>query len=200
MPIKLRFVLQRGRQWVRHLLPLLFLLSLVMVFGVGQVTSAAIGQESRQEIRGVWMTLNDMDVLKDQSKLQDAIHRLRQLNFNTVYPVVWNSGYVMYPSPVAQRTGIQPFIYTGLAGQDIIADVTAQAHQQGLLVIPWFEFGLMAPSTSELALSHPDWLTQKRDGTQTSVNGAGEVMWLNPFLPSVQKIHYRSGYRSRYSI
>ena len=133
------------------------------------------------------MTLNDMDVLKDRAKLQDAIGQLRQLNFNTVYPVVWNSGYVMYSSAVAQRTGIQPFVYKGATGQDIIADVIAQAHQQGLLAIPWFEFGLMAPSTSELVLNHPDWLTQKRNGNQTSVSGAGEVMWLNPFLPSVQQ-------------
>ncbi len=186
MPIKLRFVLQGWRRLVRHLLSILLLLSFVIVLLVGRVTSA-IGQDARQEIRGVWMTLNDMDVLKDRTKLQDAIGQLRQLNFNTVYPVVWNSGYVMYPSAVAQRTGIQPFVYKGLTGQDIIADVIAQAHQQGLLAIPWFEFGLMAPSTSELVLNHPDWLTRKRDGSQTSVSGAGEVMWLNPFLPSVQQ-------------
>ena len=184
--MKLRFMFQAWRQWVRHLLPILFLLSFVMVLLGGGVTSA-IGQDARQEIRGVWMTLNDMDVLKDRTKLQNAIGQLRQLNFNTVYPVVWNSGYVMYPSAVAQRAGIQPFVYTGLAGQDIIADVTAQAHQQGLLAIPWFEFGLMAPATSELVLNHPDWLTRKRDGSQTSVSAAGELMWLNPFLPSVRK-------------
>ncbi|PSB21673.1 glycoside hydrolase family 10 protein [Phormidesmis priestleyi ULC007] len=184
--MKLQFVLPGWRRWVRHLLPFLLLLSFVTVLLVGRVTSA-IGQDARQEIRGVWMTLNDMDVLKDHTKLQNAIGQLRQLNFNTVYPVVWNSGYVMYPSAVAQRAGIQPFVYTGLTGQDIIADVTAQAHQQGLLAIPWFEFGLMAPATSELVLNHPEWLTQKRDGSQTSVSAAGEVMWLNPFLPSVQQ-------------
>ena len=185
MPIKLRFLLRGWRRW-QHLLSAICLLSFVIVLLFGRVTSA-IGQDARQEIRGVWMTLNDMDVLKDRTKLQAAIAQLRQLNFNTVYPVVWNSGYVTYPSAVAQRTGIQPFVYAGLDGQDIIADVTAQAHQQGLLAIPWFEFGLMAPSTSELVLNHPDWLTQKRDGSQTSVSAAGEVMWLNPFLPSVQQ-------------
>ena len=45
----------------------------------------------------------------------------------------------------------------------------------------------MAPPTSELALNHPDWLTQKRDGSQTSISAAGEVMWLNPFHPEVQQ-------------
>jgi uncharacterized lipoprotein YddW (UPF0748 family) len=45
----------------------------------------------------------------------------------------------------------------------------------------------MAPPTSELALKHPNWLTQKRDGTKTWIGAAGEVVWLNPFHPEVQK-------------
>ncbi|HEY9636263.1 MAG TPA: glycoside hydrolase family 10 protein, partial [Coleofasciculaceae cyanobacterium] len=144
-------------------------------------------RKSFPEIRGVWMTENDNDILSDRAKLQDAVSQLARVNFNTVYPVVWNSGYVLYPSAVAQRTGIQPFVRKGLQGQDIIADLVAQAHRQGLLVIPWFEFGFMAPPTSELALNHPEWMTQRRDGSQTWISGAGEVMWLNPFHPEVQQ-------------
>jgi uncharacterized lipoprotein YddW (UPF0748 family) len=144
-------------------------------------------QRPRQEIRGVWMTNNDLDVLRDRNKLGEAVTKLRQLNFNTVYPVVWNSGYVMYKSAVAQRAEIQPFVYKGTDGHDIIADVINQAHRRGLLAIPWFEFGFMAPETSELALNHPEWLTRKRDGSTTSISAAGEVAWLNPFHPEVQK-------------
>lgn len=140
-----------------------------------------------QEIRGVWMTINDLDVMKDRTKLQTAMSQLRQANFNTIYPVVWNSGYVTYPSAVAQRAGIQPFVYRGSDGHDIVADVVDQARRQGLWVMPWFEFGFMAPPTSELVLNHPEWLTQKRDGTQTSISAGGEVAWLNPFHPEVQK-------------
>jgi uncharacterized lipoprotein YddW (UPF0748 family) len=146
-----------------------------------------IPQRPRQEIRGVWMTNNDLDVLRDRSKLSQAVSQLKRLNFNTVYPVVYNSGYVMYPSAVAQRRNIQPFVYKGTEGQDILADVINQSHRQGLLAIPWFEFGFMAPETSELALNHPNWLTQKRDGSKTSISAAGEVAWLNPFHPEVQK-------------
>lgn len=139
------------------------------------------------EIRGVWMTENDNDILRDHPKLQEAVSQLAQLNFNTLYPVVWNSGYALYPSAVAQRAEIQPFVRRGLQGQDILEDLTTQAHQKGLLVIPWFEFGFMAPSISELALNHPNWLTQRRDGSQTTESDAGEVVWLNPFLPEVQQ-------------
>jgi uncharacterized lipoprotein YddW (UPF0748 family) len=147
----------------------------------------AIAPQPLQEIRGVWMTENDHDILRDRSKMQEAVSQLARLNLNTIYPVVWNSGYVLYPSAVAQRAEIQPFVRKGLQGQDILADLISQAHRQGLLVIPWFEFGFMAPPTSELALNHPEWLTQQRDGSQTWISAAGEVVWLNPFLPEVQK-------------
>lgn len=141
----------------------------------------------QQEIRGVWITNNDLGVLRDRNRLENALSKLKQLNFNTIYPVVWNSGYVMYPSEIAQRHQIQPFVFRGTEGQDILAEVIARSHRQGLLAIPWFEFGFMAPETSELALNHPQWLTQKRDGSRTSISAAGEVAWLNPFHPEVQQ-------------
>ncbi len=141
----------------------------------------------KQEIRGVWLTSNDFTMFSDRQQLGEALQKLKQLNFNTIYPVVWNSGYVMYPSTVARSEGIQPFVYRGSEGQDIVADIIAQAHQQGLLAMPWFEFGFMAPPTSELAVTHPQWLTQQRDGDRTSITAPGEVAWLNPFHPEVQK-------------
>ncbi len=142
--------------------------------------------QSFQKIRGVWLTTNDMTILRDSARVQSAMAELSQLNFNTVYPVVWNAGYALFPSVIAQRVGI-PYIHRGAAGQDILADVINQAHRQGLLAIPWFEFGFMAPPSSELALAHPDWLTQRQDGSQTSGSAAGEVVWLNPFKPEVQQ-------------
>jgi uncharacterized lipoprotein YddW (UPF0748 family) len=132
------------------------------------------------------MTGNDSDTFRDRGKLQTAIAQLSQLNFNTLYPVVWNAGYALYPSAVAQQAKIQSFSYMGIQGQDSLADLVAQAHAQGLLVVPWFEFGFMAPPSSELALNHAEWLTQRRDGSQTSISDAGEVAWLNPFRPEVQ--------------
>lgn len=179
-------ITENWQQTSKFLLPLLFVISLIMVLLLGNFTPA-IAQLPRQEIRGVWMTNNDIDILRERSKVQEAVTQLRRLNLNTIYPVVWNSGYVMYPSAVAQRTGIQPFVLRGKDGHDILADLILQAHRQGLLVIPWFEFGFMAPPTSELALNYPDWFTKKRDGSQTSISAAGEVAWLNPFHPQVQQ-------------
>jgi uncharacterized lipoprotein YddW (UPF0748 family) len=177
---------------------LLFLLSVCAPLLLSGQLTTAIGQDAilpettppvaTQEIRGVWMTTNDSDVLRDHTKLENAVSQLAQLNFNTIYPVIWNAGYALFPSVVAQREGFQPFVWKGLQGQDVLADLVTQAHQRGLLVTPWFEFGFMTPPSSELALQHPNWLTQKRDGSQTWVGAAGEVVWLNPFLPEVQEL------------
>lgn len=186
-----------SRGWRRSLkyLSLLILVSFITVVlachpisAIAQSTAPeATAPRPFQEIRGVWMTNNDTDVLMDHPKLQDAVGQLARLNFNTIYPVVWNSGYVLYESAVAQQAGIQPFVRKGSQGQDILKDLIAQAHQQGLLVIPWFEFGFMAPPISELTLNHPEWVTQRRDGSQTWIGAAGEVVWLNPFHPDVQQ-------------
>jgi uncharacterized lipoprotein YddW (UPF0748 family) len=148
---------------------------------------APVSNIPRTEIRGVWMTNNDLPMLEDRTKVRNAMSQLRTLNFNTIYPVVWNSGYVNYPSSVAARYGIQPFVRRGTDGHDILADLVSQAHGQNLMVIPWFEFGFMVPQTAELATLHPDWLTETRDGTQVSGGPAGEVAWLNPMHPEVQR-------------
>ena len=143
---------------------------------------------ARSEIRGVWLTLNDMAVLRHRGRMRAAVADLARLNFNTLYPVAWNGGYAWYPSEVTQRRGLQDFTPRGLQGQDTMAELVAQAHGSGLLVVPWFEFGFMAPPSSELATRHPDWLTRKRDGGLTSTSAAGEVVWLNPFRPEVQQL------------
>lgn len=150
-------------------------------------STPGLTRPTRAEIRGVWLTSNDTKVLRDRTEVQAAVGALKRLHFNTLYPVVWNSGYTLYPSAVTQRYGIQPFVYKGLEGQDILADLIAQAHRQQLLVVPWFEFGFMAPPTSELAMQHPKWLTQRRDGSKLASSAAGKVVWLNPFHPGVQQ-------------
>ncbi len=141
-----------------------------------------------QEIRGVWLTTNDTDVLIDQPKLHRAIDELAELNFNTLYPVVWNGGYAFFDSGIARQTGIQHFVRRGIQDYDILAELTAEAHAQGMSVIPWFEFGFMAPATSELATLHSSWLTQKRDGSRIDMRrDGGDMVWLNPFKPEVQQ-------------
>lgn len=144
---------------------------------------------TKPELRGVWLTNIDSDVLFSREKLSDAIARLHQLNFNTLYPTVWNWGYTLYPSQVQQREiGIPLDPTPELQGRDILQETITQGHAKGMAVIPWFEFGFMAPADSELAKRHPEWLTQRRNGETVWVEGGvHNRVWLNPLRPDVQK-------------
>ncbi|MBW4681082.1 MAG: family 10 glycosylhydrolase [Microcoleus vaginatus WJT46-NPBG5] len=150
------------------------------------------------EIRGVWLTNIDSEVLFSRANLSKAVQRLAQLNFNTIYPVVWNWGYTLYPSKVAEKaTGSSMRLVTPLEAsvdpswevekRDMLKEVIELGHQKKLTVMPWFEFGFMAPADSELAKRHPDWLTSRRDGSKTWKEGIHQRVWLNPFHPEVQK-------------
>jgi len=159
----------------------------------GKIPSA-----NNPELRGVWLTNIDSDVLFSSQNTTTALQLLKQLHFNTIYPTVWNWGYTLYPSKIAEKEiGELARIATpleepfkpelGLQGRDVLQEIVEEGHQQGMRVIPWFEFGFMAPSDSELAKRHPEWLTQNAEGVKTKQEGTHERVWLNPFMPEVQQ-------------
>ena len=146
-----------------------------------------------REIRGAWLTNIDSDVLFDKNKLSNAVSEMAKLNFNTLYPTVWNWGYTLYPSQVMKRDiglAVDPRP-TGLRDRDMLKEIIAEAHQKGMAVIPWFEFGFMAPKESELAKKHRDWWSQKRDGSvdyePAALDRVQIPVWFNPFKPEVQQ-------------
>ncbi len=140
------------------------------------------------EIRGVWLTNIDSEVLFSTANLRNGMRRLGRLNFNTVYPTVWNWGYTLYPSPVAAgRSGRSLDPHPGLQNRDMLAEAIVEGKRNNLRVIPWFEFGFMAPSDSDLAKRNPTWVTSRRDGTKTKLEGEHERVWFNPFHPEVQQ-------------
>ncbi|MFP4219439.1 MAG: glycoside hydrolase family 10 protein [Phormidium sp.] len=155
---------------------------------MGLIPSQFVAPIEVPELRGVWLTNVDSEVLFSSRNLREGFERLHRLNFNTVYPVVWNWGYTLYPSQVAEPVigrAVDP--EPGLQGRDMLAEAIEYGQELGLRVIPWFEFGFQAPSSSELARRNPDWLTQRADGTRTIMEGEHERVWLNPFHPEVQE-------------
>ncbi len=124
-----------------------------------------------REMRGVWLTNIDSQVLFSTEALEAGINRLADLNFNTIYPVVWNYGHTLYPSATAQRElGVSQHIYSDTrapgpaseSDRDMLQEAIDFSHARGMAVVPWFEFGFMAPANYELYRRHPDWFTQKR--------------------------------------
>ncbi|MCC0175531.1 glycoside hydrolase family 10 protein [Waterburya agarophytonicola K14] len=154
--------------------------------GVEQICSKDL---KTRELRGVWLTNIDSDVLFDRDRTSEAISLLAESNFNTIYPTVWNWGYTLYPSEVSKRvTGLNLDPTEGLQNRDILAEIVSEGHKKEMSVIPWFEFGFMAPADSELAQRHPQWLTSRQDGSTIWWEGdVHQRVWLNPLRPEVQE-------------
>jgi uncharacterized lipoprotein YddW (UPF0748 family) len=139
------------------------------------------------ELRGIWLTNVDSEVLFSKSNLEQGIERLENLKFNTIYPTVWNEGYTLYPSKVAERvTGVELHPEPRLQGRDMLKEAIELGHKKNLTVIPWFEFGLMAPAESELVQQHPDWIGKRKDGSQVYTMHDKPMVWLNPAHTEVQ--------------
>lgn len=165
----------------------LFFLSLILLINLE--SQKLLSSPVSSELRGVWLTNIDSDILFSKQKLSESIVTLKELNFNTLYPTVWNWGYTLYPSQVAQKViGKKIDPTEALQNRDIVKEIVQQGHKKGMTVIPWFEFGFMAPADSELAKRHPEWLTQRQDKSTTWLEGkVHQRVWLNPLHPEVQK-------------
>ncbi len=187
----------KHRRWVAIAIASLFSLLLTLYFpttATAQTNAPATVPPTAPatevtELRGVWLTNIDSDVLFSKAKLKAGIARLKRMNFNTIYPVVLNGGYTLYPSKVAQAvvgTALDP--EPRLKNRDMLAEAVAEGHQQGLAVIPWLEFGLMLPGDTALAQSHPEWIAQRADGSEVWLEGGRiERRWLSPFHPQVRQ-------------
>ncbi|BBA79293.1 hypothetical protein RGRSB_0756 [cyanobacterium endosymbiont of Rhopalodia gibberula] len=170
--------------WLVFLVVFSFCVTLIIF----TIQSPVQSRDHPSEIRGVWLTNIDSDVLFSQENLSEAITTLSQFNFNTIYPTVWNGGHTLYPSEVSQPiTGTKLDPAEGLQGRDILQEIVDQGHKANMAVIPWFEFGFMAPADSQLAKNHPQWLTQQKNGNRIWLEGkVHERVWLNPLHPEVQ--------------
>ena len=175
-----------GPRLMRFFALVLLLASTALVGAVFAGDAKSHGAESFTQ--GVWLTNVDSDVLFDQQRLKEAIDKLSEHGFNTLYPVAWNRGHTLYPSPVAHRwTGSSQFPHPGLTGRDPLKEIVRHGQRHGMRVIPWFEYGLMMPANSRLALANPQWLTRRQDGSATwTPGGENDMVWLNPLHPQVQ--------------
>jgi len=137
-----------------------------------------------EEIRGVWLTNIDSNLLKHQQKLEEEFKRLKSLGINTIYPVVWNRGFTLYPSEVAQQV-IGSKTSSDFQNRDVLDEIIKVAKPLNFRVIPWFEYGLMTPPGSPLETRHPEWITHEAGGTGEKVKDGN--VWLNACHPDVQQ-------------
>jgi len=141
-------------------------------------------QVSIQELRAVWLTNTDSEILYSRSNLQQGLAALKALGFNTIYPVVWHRGYTLYPSPIAQEfIGSAVIPDVNYQNRDMLAEVIEVAQPFGFRVIPWFEYGLKAPPHTPIATRNPCLITADSQGNPI----CNDAVWLNPTHPEVQQ-------------
>lgn len=138
-----------------------------------------------REVRGVWITNVDSDVLTSREKIAEAMEFLAAHNFNVVFPVVWNKAYTLYPSEVMEELGgvaIDPLY----GDRDPLAELIVEAHRVGLEVVPWFEYGFAASyqaNGGRMLELRPDWASLDKDGNLATKNG---FEWMNALDREVQ--------------
>ncbi len=174
-------------------------LGFLFVLPITQSSNSSLDSSvnDKTELRGVWITNVASGVLYAPWGINRAINQLSQLNFNTIYPVVWNRGYTFFPSQVAkQATGNlqQPLLTLTRGRSNLLFEMIKISHEKGLRVIPWFEYGLKASASSQLVKNHPDWLTQTQDNSTIDTYKKSNFnrfiiksVWLNPLHPEVKK-------------
>jgi uncharacterized lipoprotein YddW (UPF0748 family) len=170
--------------WVLPLGVLVLALVLLVFYGAQSSSTQrysrsqppSIANEIRAgEIRGVWMTNVASGILFTPWGISRALNQLAAMDFNTVYPVVWNRGQTFYRSPTLKKlTGqtIDPLIALLHPQEDPLAEMVRVGHRKQLRVMPWFEYGFMVPMNSALAQQHPEWLTSRQNGSRQLTEGA----------------------------
>jgi len=148
-------------------------------------------QLTTNEIRGVWITNIDSDLMFSHEGTAEAMKYLADRGFNVVFPVVWNEGYTLYPSEVMARTFGEAYrIDTVFAnqGRDPLAELIIEAHRHGMEVMPWFEFGFSSSYNTNgghILAAKPEWAAKDRDGNLLKKNN---FEWMNPNHPDVQQL------------
>ena len=142
--------------------------------------------------KAVWLTNVDSQVMNSRENLAAGLSRLAELGFNTIYPAVWQRGYTLYPSDVAKElTGAAVLPTSPFEGRDLLAEIIELAQPLNIRVIPWFEYGLMVPPRSTIALQHSELLLLDTRGNsqriQTANNTLDPNVWLNPAHDRVRR-------------
>lgn len=136
------------------------------------------------EIRGVWITNTASRFFSSRQTIAEGIALLADTGFNSIFPVVWNKSYTLYPSRMMAEFGSE--IDPTLRGRDPLAEVIEEAQKYNLQVIPWFEYGFASSynqNGGRLLERKPEWSARDRNGHLLKKNN---FEWMNAFLPDVQ--------------
>lgn len=135
--------------------------------------------------KATWVTNVASDALSSKEKIHQTVENCQNAGLNTIFMVVWNKGYTLYPSKVMDDFFRKP-IAPEYEGWDPLAEMILQAHQKGIRVHAWFEYGFAcsyAQNGGHIIAAKPHWASKDINGNLLNKNG---FEWMNPFHPEVQ--------------
>lgn len=150
---------------------------------------------AQTELRGTWLTTTGPDQIASGFNTASVVSQLRSIGINTLYIESWKNGYTQFPSPALQaRIGIDRV--PSLGSRNLLNEVIIQAHRNGQLAIPWFEYGFASqflgsgtpPALNPLSAwaVQNGWLLQDQSGRYA--NSSNGFAWMNPAVPQVRQL------------
>lgn len=161
-----------------------------LFFVLSQFAGCSMYDPPEQEVRGVWITNIDSQVMFHADSIRSAMETLSDQGFNVVFPVVLNDGYTLYPSEVMVKYFGEAYkIDSAMAANriDPLKQIVIEAHKHDMEVIPWFEFGFASSYNSDgghILEKYPEWAAKDKDGQLLEKNN---FEWMNGIHPEVQE-------------
>ncbi|MFA6233607.1 MAG: family 10 glycosylhydrolase [Bacteroidota bacterium] len=165
---------------------------LAAMLAAGAPWHAAVAQQTRRELRGVWLTtLLGLDwpaaaqrgnVEGQKQALRDILDDLKRRHYNAVFFQVRSRGNAMY------RSTYEPWAseLTGVLGRDPgwdpLAFVIEECHVRGIELHAWFNVCRVwskgdppASTPMHITRAHPEW-----------VQRFGDDLWIDPGIPEAR--------------
>ena len=153
-----------------------------------------------KKVRGIWITIDDSQVLASKENIKQAMRLLAQTGFNVVFPVVWWGGYTLFRSKVLAEYFPEKFQEFRInpepeyAGRDPLQEIIDEAKRHHIKVIPWFEFGFGSSNKDSaenkendyILKKYPDFAAKNIDNKPLYRPKEYDFRWMNAFNPDVQ--------------
>lgn len=156
-------------------------------------------QDQQTGVRAFWVPANwHSPFLTSYENIQEGVNFAKEHNFNTLYICAWSNNKILYPSPTLLEHSSYNTVdeslfgdYTGGSG-DPLKDVISLAHQKGLKVVLWYEYGFMAkvgspptPEDNPILAEHPGWIGINNKGNPANYNS--NDYYFNAYHPDVRQ-------------
>jgi hypothetical protein len=143
-----------------------------MILAPALLAAGLLQGEVPRELHGVWLSVDDRDVLSSRAKIAGAMEFLLDAGANVVFVPAWAGGVSFF-----QSTTLKDLLGLEAGGRDVLEEVLFEAHRVGLEVIPWFEPGIPCASEADCPLlkKKPEFFERDEGGKIVVEHGVARL-------------------------